>query len=113
MAIPVIPTSPEDRKVTEGVTAVLRKLFATVALLNGRLIDTVALASSGQVGPLVLTTGKDVAVQHSLGRPAKGYFVVKANGPGVVYQSASVNPLPNQQIILVASATVTVSLWVF
>ena len=109
---PVIPTKLEDRPVLEAVTLALRKLFSTISILNGRLIETSAIAN-GQSAPLVLTAGKDNVVQHTLGRPAKGWFVVNANAAATVYQSKSTNPVPNQQILLVTSATVTVSLWVF
>lgn len=101
MAIPIIPTGPEDRKIADAVTGAFRKIFATIALLNGRLIDA------------TLTVAKDNAVQHSLGRPAKGWFVVNADVAATYYQSKSTNPVPNQQILLVPSATANVTLWVF
>ena len=112
MSAPVIPTTQSDRQIMEAITLALRKLYATIALINGRLLTTSATAN-GQSVPLVLTAGKDNAVQHSLGRPARGWFVVNANAAATLYQSASTNPAPNQQILLVTSATVTVSLWVF
>lgn len=75
--------------------------ITTKQILDGLLIEDLPLT----------TAAKNVA--HGLGRPVAGYIVIKRNANAVVYDNESTNTKKTQFLILRASATVTVSLWVF
>jgi hypothetical protein len=75
-------------------------------LTNKQILDGVLLED------VVLTTAA-LNVSHGLGRPVTGYMVIKRNANAVVYDNESSNTKKTQFLILRASATVTVSLWVF
>lgn len=68
-------------------------------LLDGILIEDVALTTSA------------TNVNHKLNRVPIGWIVVNNNANAVVYSSAA--SLPKQYLTLTASASCTVSLWVF
>lgn len=55
----------------------------------------------------------DTYVEHGLGRESQGYIVTKRNGSGVVYTSTTTNSRPKLELILRASASVTVDLYIF
>lgn len=79
------------------------KLFSDqlvdIPILNGQLIENVALTTSA------------VLVNHKLGRAYRGWIVVDQSANASVYSTTTT--LPTRFISLVASNTVTVSLWVF
>ena len=52
-------------------------------------------------------------VSHGLQRPVKGWIVVKRNANSSVWDLESANTQQAQFLALIASANVTVSLWVF
>lgn len=66
-------------------------------ILNGRLIEDVEVTTS------------QVTVNHGLNRELKGWIVVKKNADRRVWQT----DITATTLTLDASATVTVSLWVF
>lgn len=71
------------------------------AIIDGVLIDNVNLT----------TSASDIA--HGLGKPVTGYIVIKRNANAVVYDNEQTNTKRDRFLNLQASATVTVSLWVF
>ena len=70
-----------------------------VPFIEGRLLEDLAVS----------TTATDFP--HGLGRVARGYFIVKANAGVTLFDTASTTPAV--MIKLTASATATISLWVF
>ncbi len=90
----------ELQRVQENAGITLDEL-TNIEILNGNLIS-------------VILSSSDTQVAHKLHRPALGYFVVRCSSPGgIVFDSATINSLPNEFLILKATATVTVTLWIF
>ena len=79
----------------------LRKMFATVPIINGKMLKDIAL------------TGEAKTIQHTLGRAYMGWFVVRQNADAGVWEPFQNNPKPDVNLVLKASLPVTVSLWVF
>lgn len=65
-----------------------------------------------QLDDVKLLAASDVAVRHTLGRPARGWLVVRKQVTADVWEGGA-PPLPAQQLSLRASADCTVSLWVW
>lgn len=70
-------------------------------LLGGKTLQNIALA-----------TGDNI-VNHGLGAPLQGWFIVLRNSAAVIYDKQSTNPRPQLTLILNASAGATVSIYVF
>lgn len=70
-------------------------------LLNGRLIEDVALTTTAS------------KIEHKLGRTPRGYLIVKRSANAQVYDSLASEGSPDLFLPLTASANVTVSLWIF
>jgi hypothetical protein len=70
---------------------------AAPVFTTGVLLEGVTLSTSAK------------SVNHTLGRKALGYWIVKRSANAVVYDTA----IDDQTLTLVASGSVTVSLWVF
>lgn len=104
MPAPVLPKFNTGDRVLSGmqdyVSQAFLKLYATVALLNGKLLKDIDIATTGTTFP------------HNLGRSAQGWIVVRSSANAAVWDSAS-NPKPEVNLALTASADVTVTLWVF
>lgn len=62
-------------------------------------------------GKLIGTS--DTFVQHGLGREPRGYLVIDKNANANIYTSATTNSRPKLELILRASASVTVDLYIF
>jgi hypothetical protein len=62
---------------------------------------------------VLVAGGADNIVSHKLGRSVKGFLVVRKNAEADIWESPTTNNLPTKQIILRASAAVTVTLWFF
>lgn len=77
-----------------------------VQILSKRILDGVLLEG------VVLTTSA-ILVPHPLKKPVTGYIVVRSNANSVVYDQETSNTLKELFVKLLASATATVSLWVF
>ena len=61
----------------------------------------------------VFGLGTDLIVNHKLNRAIVGFIPVNLNAAAILYVSPTTNPLPNQQIILRASAAVTADILFF
>lgn len=59
-----------------------------------------------------LTPGRNV-INHKLGKTLQGWTLCGINGPSVLYDQQSLNPLPELNLWLQASSAVTVNLLVF
>lgn len=60
----------------------------------------------------VLVNGKTV-INHRLGRPLIGWFIVGINAAANIYDSQANNQTPTLTLILNSNAACTVNLWVF
>ena len=89
------PTDLFQRDVVEA----LKQL--NLPILNGILVKDVALGTT------------TVRVSHTLNRVFNGYIIVKQNADARVWLDTSTSADPDKFLPLKASATVTVSLWVF
>jgi hypothetical protein len=99
---PFTPLRTSDPILSRVQTQVqqLAQVLTEIPLLNGRLIQDVDLTTSESL------------VEHGLDRVPTGWFVVGIDANATVY-SASTPTLPKRHLPLTASATCTVSLWVF
>jgi len=70
-------------------------------LLAGKILEKVDLTS----GPNT--------IRHTLGRPLKGWFIVRRRASATVYDTQDSNDTPQVTLLLTASANVTVDLYVF
>lgn len=70
-------------------------------LINGRVLSGI-----------VLKTGAN-PINHGLGEPLQGYFVILNSAAVTFYDSQSTNQRPDLTLILNASGATTVSLYVF
>lgn len=59
---------------------------------------------------VVITSGTPLSIDHGLGRTLQGWIVCKQNANSVIWETAS---SISSILILNASSTVTISLWVF
>lgn len=98
-----IPDPSQKSSALARVQAELQRVLDPITqcpLLAGHLVAGVELTTAG------------AAVQHGLGRPVVGWFVVGKDADARVWSSGE-SPNPDKFLLLDASATVTVSLWVF
>lgn len=89
----------QDKELTQLQNSLARIFLDLLGLeiLNGRLIEDVEVTTS------------TATVNHGLNRELKGWIVVKKNADRRVWQT----DITSTTLTLDASATVTVSLWVF
>jgi hypothetical protein len=88
-------------KVQDALTTALGPVLGS-AIVDGRLIEGVALAS-----------GSANTITHGLGRPPKGWLVVRSDADARYWDDQANNSTPGRTLRLNSSATATVSLWVF
>lgn len=104
MPAPVAPKlNSGDRvlyQIQANVEALFRKMFANIPMLQGRLLEDINVKKDGST-----------SVGHGLGRPMRGWFVVRSDANAVVWETAGKSVDTN--INLTASELVTVSIWVF
>ena len=93
-------SDPHLTKVQYKLQEALGPIFA-VDFLDGNLITDVDLTTSAS------------NITHRLGREAKGYIVVKRNANAVVYDNESSKTNKTSFLKLIASASVTIIVWVF
>ncbi len=94
------PTAEDVSRIQDNVARVADPLVA-LQLLNGRLLQSVAL-----------TIGTNL-VSHGLGRSLVGWIPVRLRASATIYDTQDSNPAPAQTLRIVASAAATVDLWVF
>lgn len=75
--------------------------ITAVPLLDGVLVEDVALTTSTK------------SVKHGLGRAPTGWLLVRKTANANVWDAQDSNAHPELTLDLVASGSVTVSLWVF
>lgn len=61
-----------------------------------------------------LSAGADTVIEHGLGRVPVGYFSTSCSSPGAaLFESSTTNNLRDRIILLRATATVTMTIWIF
>lgn len=104
MTIPVFKKIGTDDLILDKFQTNVDQVLTSIS--SRRIIDGILLRD------IVLTTSA-LLVPHLLGHPIDGYIVVKSNANAVVYDDEATNTIKDRFIKLLASATVTVTLWVF
>lgn len=100
--IPSFRTTKTSDRDLDKVQDSLSRIFNSIQtkeILDGRLIQDVSIVSGAN------------EINHGLGKPIRGWIVVRKNANQTVYDSVS--STPDSTFILNASGTVTISLWVF
>ena len=100
------------RKVNDPQEALLMRLQDNVELslnqiIGNRILDGIILEN------ITISTGVDNKVNHKLSRKFIGWIIVRNNAESVVYESTTVNNIPEKQIILNASADAIISIYIF
>lgn len=97
-----IRTREEDtRQLQDAVEKVLNSILPK-QILDGRIIKNV-----------LVTSGTPKNVDHGLGRELVGWFSILNSANSVVWDSQGSNTSRDKTLVLNASATTTISLWVF
>jgi hypothetical protein len=98
------PLSTTDEflvRVQRAVSNGFQKLFTLAPILNGRLVEDLALSTSTTM------------LEHGLGRRPLGFIVVRSSAAQTVYVYEADNTIPDRTLPLRAGGSVTCSLWVF
>jgi hypothetical protein len=105
MALPAYKTVGTDdidlQKIQDNSAQVFEQITSRV-ILDGLLITDQRIVA-----------GTALSIPHLLNRTLLGYIIVKKSANSVVWDSQASNTLTNKFLILNASATVTVTVWVF
>lgn len=89
------------QKVQDNVAIVFSDL-AKIPLLSGTIVQA------------TLNNTTDTNVEHGLGRNPIGYFAIGCNPPGAsIYESSTPNTLKSKFLLLRATATTTLNIWIF
>ena len=94
----IIAEDEDVNKVQYNIDNLVTQLNKTI--INGNIVTVNMLAV-------------DTKVQHGLGRPVVGWFVVDKNANVNVWQSTTANEIPNLQIIMQGSTTARVKIYFF
>ena len=78
----------------------LQRFLAAVPMLDGNYLEDVSI-----------TSGTAKSVQHELGRSPRGYIVTKKSAESTIWDTESTTP--ERELVLNASASCVVSVWVF
>lgn len=95
-------------KIDQVVVDIQTKTQAALQRLSVEAPHTVGVQLDG----VQLVAGVSTPVKHGLGRAARGWIVVDQVGPADL-ERVETNEFPKAQLVLVASADTTVSLWVY
>lgn len=93
---------PEVRAVDQKLLTIFNSIIKN-PLLNSPVLLTA----------IMLSSGVDTPINHTLGRAVKGWIIVDKNATGDIWQSTTANPIPTSSIILRSNATMTVSILFF
>lgn len=101
-------TRADVDRIQDQIATFINSGSGNIDITKGVLVEGVRLP----------TNGRDIRVDHSLGRPFKGYLIVRQNVHRVqsnLRESEAENTQPDKSIIFqyIGSETATVSLWVF
>lgn len=101
MILPLMQTMDHDLSLMQTKWRSILNPVLSIPIIDGRLIQNVSLVSG------------DNTINHGLGKKLQGYIVVLNNSPVTFYDKQSENQMANLTLILNASGTATVTLWVF
>ena len=87
----------------QGEIQRIRAFLALVPFLNGRYLKRITI-STGAAGTYI---------EHGLGRPWRGWIVVRNTNFGVYPVEATTQPDSSKAIALLASSASVVDLWIF
>ena len=89
------------RQLQDAADSVL-KVITKKEILDGNFLEDITI-----------TAGTPKVVNHLLGEKLRGWISVRKNAQAHVWDSQDTNQTPFSTLILNASASVTISLWVF
>lgn len=95
------PTVRDPSSLYERENRAIIERLNSVPLVGGRLLVEVGVNTA------------PTRVAHGLGRPYLGYLVVKSTADVSVWVDSATDTAPDRFISLDASASATISLWVF
>lgn len=98
---PEFSYNADVQNVSRAVNDVLEPL-QLIPLIQGELLTDITI-----------TSGTPLEVSHQLGRRIQGWAVVRQNAQADIWDTPGSASAEKTRITLNASATVTVSLWVF
>lgn len=101
MQLPIFQTTIRELSMLQTRWSALLNPTITNSLIQGRLLQNVALTSG------------DNTVNHKLGRKLVGWYPTRVRASATLYDKQDTNVTPAETLILNASAGVTVDLWVF
>jgi hypothetical protein len=99
--LPIIQSQNKDLMLVEQRWKSQLDPVLASPLANGRLLENQVLVSGANT------------LNHGLGRKLQGYFVVLNSASATFFDSQSTNSMTQLTLVLNASASTTVSLWVF
>lgn len=102
---------PQFQALKENVDTVLSQMQSAWATFINPVINRPQNLSN-ILPDIELSIGSNT-IQHNLGEPLQGWNVVRKSAAADIYDLQPVNPRPEQTLILVSDAVVTVSLEVF
>lgn len=85
----------------QDATEAVLKQIRNRQIIDGRLIEGVTIETV------------ETVVDHKLGRALRGWIVVRQGADARIWDQQDDNARPELSLVLVASASVKVSLWVF
>lgn len=92
-------SNPDIAHLQDSISTVI-DAFSSKQIIDGTLIENITL-----------TISTPLTINHGLGYAPRGWIVCKKNAGADVWETAST--IPSKTLILNASATVTISIWVF
>jgi hypothetical protein len=96
--VPKVKSFPDVDKELDDLKA---RIPAPCAITDGHQIDDIELSTTTKIVP------------HKLGRPIRGYYVVRRNAGSEIWDESAGKADARTNLHLQASGPVTVSLWVY
>jgi hypothetical protein len=78
-----------------------------------RAIENAIIVNGVVVTGIAVVSGSDIQVNHGLNRNPVGFLMIDSNAQVTVWQSTTVNNFKNKMLLLRASATATINLYIF
>lgn len=89
------------QRLQDNISDAVRKIENNI-ITNGVVVTGIAAVS-----------GSDIQVNHGLNRIPVGFLTIDSNAQVTVWQSTTVNNFKTKMLLLRASATATISLYIF
>jgi hypothetical protein len=101
MQLPIFHTEDKDLSMMQTKWASVINPLLSTEIVNGNLLENISL----KVGTNV--------INHLLGRKLIGWMIVGINGIANIYDAQANNQTPQNTLILISDAAVTVKVWCF